>query len=88
MGAPSGAALRVETPGPWRRAVRPAAYGALVAGLFLAGTLAARASGHWRGSVSDRELLGRVRAIDSPAYAHERGRVPPRAEWEAEERRW
>ncbi len=81
-------ALRVETPPPWRRAVRPGAYAALVAGIFLAGTLLARASGHWQGSISDREYLRRVRAIDSPAYAHDRDRVPARAEWEAEERRW
>jgi polyferredoxin len=81
-------ALRVETPAPWRRAVRPAVFAALVVGLFVCGTLAARTSGHWRSGIADAEYAHRIRAIDSPAYRHERGRVPPRAEWEAAERRW
>ena len=38
-------ALRVETPAPWRRAVRPAAFATLVVGLFCVGTLLARATG-------------------------------------------
>jgi len=80
-------ALRVETPRPWRRGVRPAAFAAVVVVLFVGGTLLARASGHWRNAVSDQEYAQRVRTIDSPAYAHDRGRVPSRAEWEAAERR-
>ena len=79
-------ALRVETPAPWRRAVRPVATAALVVGLFLAGTLLARATGHWRSAITDDEFARRIRTIDSPAYAHDEGRVPSRAEWEKAER--
>jgi polyferredoxin len=79
-------ALRVETPAPWRHAVRPAAFAALVALVFVCGTLLARATGHWHNGLSDAEYAGRIRAIDSPAYAHERGRVPTRGEWPAAER--
>jgi NAD-dependent dihydropyrimidine dehydrogenase PreA subunit len=80
-------ALRVETPAPWRRAVRPAVFAVLVAGLFVGGILLARAQGAWRNSITDEEYAQRIRAIDSPAYAHDRGRVPTRAEWEASEAR-
>jgi polyferredoxin len=79
-------ALRVETPAPWLRAVRPAAFAALVVALFVGGTLLARASGHWRNDITDAEYAHRVRTIDSPAYAHDRGRVPSRAEWQAADR--
>jgi NAD-dependent dihydropyrimidine dehydrogenase PreA subunit len=78
-------ALRVETPAPWRRAVRPAAFAALVVGVFVVGVLLARAAGHWRNPISNEEYAGRIRAIDSPAYAHDKGRVPTREEWEAAE---
>ena len=78
-------ALRVETPAPWRRAVRPAAFAALVVGVFVGGVLLARAAGHWRNPISNGEYAGRIRAIDSPAYAHDKGRVPTREEWEAAE---
>ena len=78
-------ALRVETPAPWRRAVRPAALAALVVGVFVGGVLLARAAGHWRNPTSNEEYAGRIRAIDSPAYAHDKGRVPTRGEWEAAE---
>jgi NAD-dependent dihydropyrimidine dehydrogenase PreA subunit len=76
-------ALRVETPAPGRRAVRPAAFAALVLGVFLGGVALARATGHWRNPITDQEYARRIRAIDSPAYAHDKGRVPSRAEWEA-----
>jgi len=79
-------ALRVQTPSPWRRGVRPAAFAALVVVLFVGATLLARVSGHWRNGITDQEYAHRVRAIDSPAYAHDRGRVPSRAEWQAAER--
>jgi hypothetical protein len=35
----------------------------------------------------DEEYARRIRTIDSPAYAHDKGRVPTREEWEAAERR-
>jgi NAD-dependent dihydropyrimidine dehydrogenase PreA subunit len=80
-------ALRVETPAPWRRAVRPAAFAALVVGLFVGGTLLARSTGYWKNPITNAEYAERIRTIDSPAYAHDRGRVPTRAEWEADEAR-
>jgi len=76
-------ALRVEAPPPWRRAVRPVVFAALVVVLFTGGVMAARVSGHWRSSLSDAEYARRIREIDSPAYGHARGRVPSRSEWEA-----
>ena len=54
-------------------------------GLFVAGTLLARATGHWRSAITDEEYARRIRTIDSPAYAHDKGRVPTREEWEAAE---
>ncbi len=78
-------ALRVETPAPWRRAVRPAAFAAVVVGLFVGGVLVARATGTWHNAITDQEYARRIRTIDSPAYAHDRGRVPSREEWEAAE---
>jgi NAD-dependent dihydropyrimidine dehydrogenase PreA subunit len=80
-------ALRVETPAPWRHAVRPAAFAAVVAGLFVGGVLLARTTGHWKNPITNAEYAERIRTIDSPAYAHVRGRVPSREEWEAAERR-
>ena len=65
--------------------MRPAAFAALVAGLFLGGTLLARVTGHWSNDISDAEYARRIRAIDSPAYAHDKGRVPSRSEWQAAE---
>lgn len=79
-------ALRVEAPAPWRLAVRPAAFAAVVVGLFLGGVLLARATGHWRNPITNAEYADRIQNIDSPAYAHDRGRVPSREEWEAAER--
>ncbi len=78
-------ALRVETPAPWRTAVRPAAFAALVVLLFAGGTLAARAFGLWHNEISVEEYGRRIRTIDSPQYGHTQGRVPSRAEWEAAE---
>jgi NAD-dependent dihydropyrimidine dehydrogenase PreA subunit len=79
-------ALRVEAPRPWPLALRPAAFAALVLALFVGGTLLARASGHWRNGLTNQEYARRIRAIDSPAYAHDKGRVPSRAEWQAADR--
>jgi NAD-dependent dihydropyrimidine dehydrogenase PreA subunit len=84
---PVSRALRVEAPAPGRLAIRPAAFAALVLSLFLGGVTLARATGHWANPISNAEYARRIRSIDSPAYAHERGRVPPRAEWEAADAR-
>lgn len=52
-----------------------------------AGTLLARVTGHWKSAITEEEYARRIRTIDSPAYAHDKGRVPSRAEWEAAEAR-
>lgn len=78
-------ALRVETPAPWRMAVRPAAFAAILVLLFAGGTLAARALGLWHNAITVEEYAHRIRNIDSPQYGHVQGRVPSRAEWEAAE---
>ena len=51
----------------------------------MGGVLLARASGTWHNVITDEEYAHRIRTIDSPAYAHDKGRVPSRAEWEAAE---
>jgi hypothetical protein len=56
-----------------------------VVGLFVGGTLLARATGHWKNAITNEEYAHRVRTLDSPAYDHLRGRVPSREEWEAAE---
>lgn len=66
-------ALRVETPGPWRRAVRPAVFAAAVLGIFGGGILLAKAAGYWKSSIPDEEYLARIREIDSPVYTHLQG---------------
>lgn len=83
---PAPRALRVETPAPWRRPVRPAVFAVLVVGLFVSGVLLARATGHWRSTISDEEYARRIQTIDSPVYAHDGGRVPSRADWEGDGR--
>jgi polyferredoxin len=76
-------ALRVETPAPWRAAVRPVVFAAFVTAVFMSGMVVARATGHWQNAITDEEYGRRIREIDSAAYAHDRGRVPPRSEWDA-----
>ncbi len=67
-------ALRVETPRPWRRAVRPAAFACLVLLLFGGTIQAARVWGVWRNAITDAEYAERLREIDS--YDHLRGGEP------------
>ena len=69
-------ALRVETPAPWRRAVRPAAFAALVVGLFVGGVLLARATGHWRNAISDEEYARRIRDDRLPGLRPRQGARP------------
>jgi polyferredoxin len=64
-------ALRVETPAPWRRAVRPAAFAALLLVLSGGSIQAARLWGVWRNGITDQEYAERLREID--AYDHIRG---------------
>jgi NAD-dependent dihydropyrimidine dehydrogenase PreA subunit len=82
---PVSRALRVETPSPWRRPVRPAVFAALVVSLFVGGTLLARAFGLWNNSITVEEYGHSIRAIDSPEFDHVMGEVPSRAGWEASE---
>jgi polyferredoxin len=71
-------ALRVETPSPWRRAVRPAQFAFLVVLVFVGGTLLARSLGLWRNSITAGEYEQSIRAIDSPEFTHEGASVPDR----------
>jgi NAD-dependent dihydropyrimidine dehydrogenase PreA subunit len=70
-------ALRVETPPPWRRAVRPAAFACLVLLLFGGTIQAARVWGVWGNGITDAEYAARLREIDS--YGHLRGGEPSAA---------
>ncbi len=63
-------AVRPLRTAPARAWLRPAVAVALAVGVWLAATLAFRATGHWRGSVSEREYAERLREIDSPLYTH------------------
>ena len=63
-------ALRVETPPPWRRAVRPIAFAGLILLLFVGGTFLARALSVWHSSITVEEYAERIRTIDAPEYAH------------------
>jgi hypothetical protein len=65
--------------------VRPAAFAALVVGTFVGGVVLARVGGAWHNAITDEEYAHRIRTLDSPAYAHDKGRVPSREEWEAAE---
>lgn len=71
-------ALRMETPKRWRRAVRPAAFAALVLILFAGGITLARLSGHWRTSITDAEYVSRIHEINGPQYTHVQGTMGTR----------
>jgi polyferredoxin len=73
-------ALRVETPRPFARAVRPVAFAAIVAGLFFGGILLAKVSGDWQTSVGHDEYTQRVKELDGPGYDHLQGRAGAAAE--------
>jgi len=68
-------ALRVETPRRFARAVRPAAFAALVVALFFGGILLAKTAGVWKTSVSNAEYSRRIKEIDGPGYDHLQGRA-------------
>ncbi|MDH4338334.1 MAG: 4Fe-4S binding protein [Candidatus Krumholzibacteria bacterium] len=74
---PVPVALQVETRGPWRRAVRPALFAALVVLLFYGGIQVARLSGYWASDITNQEYQRRIQEIDAPAYHHNQGQVPP-----------
>jgi Fe-S-cluster-containing hydrogenase component 2 len=65
-------ALRVETPAPWRVAVRPAVFALLVLLLFGGTIQAARAWGVWGNGIANQEYAERLREIDDPRYTHVR----------------
>jgi ferredoxin len=65
---PVNRALQVEA--PRRLRLRPAVAAALLVALFFGGIGWARWSGHWHTSVSDREYLQRIHALDGPEYEH------------------
>lgn len=68
--------LQVETPRPFRRAVRPAVFAALVVGLFFGGIAVAKFAGYWQNGIGTEEYRRRVGEIDSPKYQHAQGQVP------------
>jgi hypothetical protein len=72
-------ALRVETPPPWRRALRPAVFATLLLFVFLGGIQSAKVAGLWNTSVSDVEYMQRVRELDGPEYFHIPSGPPPKA---------
>jgi polyferredoxin len=61
-------ALRVETPRPWRRAIRPVVFASLVLLLFGGTIQAARTWGLWGNGISDGEYADLLKHIDS--YDH------------------
>ena len=67
-------ALRVETPPPWRRAVRPAVFACLVLLLFGGTIQAARVWGVWRNGITDEEYAAHLEEIEF--YDHLRGSAP------------
>lgn len=71
---PVDRALRVETPAPWRVAVRPALLALLVLLLFGGSIQAARLWGVWANPITNDEYAARVRELDHPRYDHARGR--------------
>jgi hypothetical protein len=50
-------------------------YDAIIVGLFLAGTSAARLSGVWQNQISQEEYIRRVQNLNDPLYQHNRGQV-------------
>lgn len=67
VSCPVPSALRFGTR---RRTLTPLRAGLLIAGLFVAGTLAARVTGHWRSGITDQEMRGHISRMDSGAYGH------------------
>lgn len=68
--------LEIQTPRPWRRVVRPAAFAALVVTLFFGGIGIAKLTGHWQTEITSAEYSTRAQEIDSPKYHHAQGQVP------------
>jgi len=58
------------------RAVPAWAFGALVAGVFVAVTGLGIMTGHWQNGISPAEYQRRIHQIDAPIYNHFRGHVP------------
>jgi polyferredoxin len=56
-------------PRPWPR-LRPTHVVALAVAIYVGVTLAFRATGHWRSSVSEAEYAARLPHLDSPLYTH------------------
>ncbi len=73
--------LAVRSPRGGR--LRPAAAVGLVLAVYVGVTLAFRATGHWRGGVTESEYARRLQEIGSPLYTHVGGLAaaapPPRA---------
>ena len=61
---PVPAALRLETPAPWRRAVRPATFAALLLLIVGGGVLAAKATGHWQSALEAADVRRSLWLVD------------------------
>ena len=64
------------SPSKQRGVIRPWIYAVCISLLFLGGSLAARATGHWQTAISNQEYLFHVRHLDLPVYQHSRGQIP------------
>jgi NAD-dependent dihydropyrimidine dehydrogenase PreA subunit len=62
--------LRVETPAPWRAAVRPAVFALLVLAIFAGAIQTARVWGPWQNGITNAEYAACLRKIDTPQYGH------------------
>ncbi|MGC8915894.1 MAG: 4Fe-4S binding protein [Thermoanaerobaculum sp.] len=72
---PVASCLRLQAPKGFP--LRPA-HGVLLAfAVYFAVTLAFRATGHWRGAVSEAEYARRIPQIHSPLYTHVGGMAAP-----------
>ena len=67
LSCPAPTALRFGTR---RRTLTPLRAAILIVGLFIAGTMAARITGHWHAGMSDNEMRARISQMDSGAYGH------------------
>lgn len=71
VNCPESQALKLQTPGRWRKTVSPLVFATLVAVLFYGGIGVAKLTGHWHTNVSHEELMHRVQeGLDGPEYEH------------------
>ncbi len=68
---PEENALEMRTSGPLAKAVKPAVFAMLLAGIFYGGIQIAKISGHWDSAINQEELVDRVeKGLNGPQYDH------------------